>query len=1023
MPLNSTGASPLEVRFFGACEILVDAKPLPPLRYRKDLWLFALLALRHDIESSRDWLAATLWPDADEAQGRYYLRRSLSNLRQALGTQAHRLLTPTSRTLCLDLTGASVDVAIFDSVLQKAPDEQALERAIALYRGPLLVDCTEEWVLPERNAREQAYLGALEQLAHRLLARGEPAAAVRPLRLLTAADPYRESAACALMQALADSGDRAAMEQVYRSLRQVLRFELNTDPAPETQALYKRLSTQLAQPVALPRAEPAGRAAGRHLPVPLTDLIGREREIDEITGWLRRCRLVTLLGPGGVGKTRLSIAAAEVELPEFAGGVWFVDLAPVSNAGNVTDVVARTLGVPEQAGRTREEQLADALADRSLLLLLDNCEHLLEAVAALAQSLLAACAGLRILATSRQSLGLTGEQTYQVPSLSLPPEAMGMAGAALTATQGEKGASLLLDYASVQLFVERARQADLSFRLSSRNGPAVADVCRRLDGIPLAIELAAARVRSLSPGEINARLNNRFALLTTRTRAALPRQQTLRALIDWSYSLLESAEKRLLARLSVFAGGWTLEVAEAVCSGDGIEAGEVLEWLTGLSDKSLVVSEARDDGTRYRLLETIRDYAAEKLGEWGEAEKSEIRRRHRDWFLARIQAATGDDVSLEAPWTATLDAEYDNLRAALEWCLRLDNGNEEAEVGLRLARGLALYWERHCYYTEGRMWLERVLARFGEEIMSLSRARVLQSAAALAYFQMDLPAAKPLARAALALSERLGDTFRMAKGHMLLGNIALSCAEVDEAQAQFERALVAYERMGERSLVANVLNSLGQIAVACGDLGRARALFEEMLVIACEIEDKEHEAEALFQLAWLSLHHNDTERARVQVSEVLTLVRVWASRPSRLHPDACLLLCLAAFWEDRIAEAWDHILVGLKAAREWENRATSLWLLELGSMVLPLLGRAEPATTMLAATRALRSTLGVPGCGVPGHFQATYDEHISGRPLKAILGEAAFAAAWTEGQVMSWEQAIDYALATADALLPPTTAV
>jgi DNA-binding SARP family transcriptional activator len=423
---DDPGYRPLTLRLFGACEVTVQGRPLPPLRYRKDLWLLALLALRHDREVARVGLAALFWPDAEESQARYYLRRSLSNLRRALGSEARRLLAPTPRTVRLDLSDADCDVLAYDAALAQAAasaaPEELLQQAIALHRGPLLPDCLEEWALTERNQREQSYFAALERLAQITRERGEPAAAVRWLRPLVAADPYRESAACSLLRALADSGDRAAMQQVYHELRLRLRSDLNAAPAPETEVLYQQLNLREAQPpVGLSTVPVSIPVSQRHLPVPLTDLIGRELEIEEVVERLGRSRLVTLFGTGGVGKTRLAIAVAERVLPLFSDGVWFVDLAPLTEASLVAAATARALGLPEEEGRPSEERLTEALTARALLLVLDNCEHVLEACAALATHLLSNCPGLRVLATSRHVLRVEGEQVYPVPSLALPP--------------------------------------------------------------------------------------------------------------------------------------------------------------------------------------------------------------------------------------------------------------------------------------------------------------------------------------------------------------------------------------------------------------------------------------------------------------------------------------------------------------------------------------------------------------------------------------------------------------------------
>ena len=723
-------SSQLQFWLFGRCEIHAQGRPLPPPRYRKEWWLLALLVLKHDRELSRDTLAAAFWPDSDTDRALLYLRRSLTNLRHALGPEAARLSSPTPRTLRFDLSGAFADVAAFDRAVRKtpshSPSEEDLAQAVALYQGPLLPDCADEWVLPEREERAQAYLAALEGLAQKATERGDPATAVHWLRRLVSAEPGRESASGALMGALAEGGDRAAVTQVYQDLRRLLRQDLNTEPAPETKALYRRLTEQGARPQAAARSPAPPAPTRRHLPIPLTDLIGRAREIEEVTGWLRRGRLVTLLGAGGAGKTRLAIASAEAALPEFGAGVWFVDLAPLSAPSLVPEAVSKALGIGEESGRSPEERLAEALSSASLLLVLDNCEHVLDACAALSSHLLSACPGLRVLATSRQALGVMGEQVYAVPSLRLPPQER--FGPEADPAHAEKNVLVLLEYESVRLFTERAAQTSPAFRLTRRNAQAVAEICHHLDGIPLALELAAARVRSLSPQEICARLEDRFRLLVAGNRAATPRHQTLRAAIDWSYGLLSGAERSLLHRLSVFTGGWRLEAAESVCAGGsgegGIEPWEILDLLTGLTEKSLVSVEMSDGGetTRYRLLETVRQYAHARLEECGEEQA--VCGRHRDEFLRLAERAKPEMQGPGQPaWLDRLEEDNDNLRAALDWCLEEPDG---AQPGLRLASDLFFLWWIRGYFAEGQRRYAAVLGRAGAEAQTAARARAIE---------------------------------------------------------------------------------------------------------------------------------------------------------------------------------------------------------------------------------------------------------------------------------------------------------
>lgn len=459
---------------------------------------------------------------------------------------------------------------------------------------------------------------------------------------------------------------------VYRQFRLRLHEELQSEPEAETTALYQRLRDT----VRLPAAH-TGRHTGLEvvspskpkpqLPRPLTALVGRRRELEEITAHLLRPRLLTLTGVGGVGKTRLALASAERTLPDFADGVWFVDLAPLVDSALVAAAVATKLGLREDPRRALSETLTEYLSPKHLLLVLDNCEHLLPGCAQFVDRLLQGCPYLRILATSRQALGLRGEITWRVPSLSLP-----------TVKEGsEPSASMqplilsLLESDAVRLFLERAMEASTSFALTERNARAVTQICHRLDGIPLALELAAARAKVLSAEQIAKRLDRVFTLLTGGSSADLPRHQTLRALLDWSYALLNNKEKALLCRLSVFAGGWTLEAAEAVGVGTNVEDSEILDLMTSLVDKSLVVAEPQEEETRYRLLETVRQYAQERLGE--REDYTHVQEQHQAffWLSPKTVRCKWKDSNKSYNWTGWRSS---TTTCGKLWRVRIKNG-------------------------------------------------------------------------------------------------------------------------------------------------------------------------------------------------------------------------------------------------------------------------------------------------------------------------------------------------------------
>ncbi len=868
MPALAT-TSTLSLRLFGPLQARVGDEHPPRLRSHKGEWLLALLALRGESGTKRDWLAGTLWPDSEENLGLYYLRRELSGLRQALGEESSRLVAGPGANLRLDLTGACCDVREFDSAIASA-DPSSLEAAVSLYRGPLLEGCSEEWVILERSSREQACLSALERLAESASSRGDSSAAVSHLQSLVAIDPLRESAQRALMKALSHTGASAAVVQVYRDLRLHLHRELNTAPDPETTSLYHRIRDQARR-----RRQPTSRAIRpvdtahvTRVPVPVTRLIGRNEELWEVRQRLGSTRLLTLTGAGGVGKTRLAIEIAREMNDECAGGACFVELAALSSAALVPQAVMDAFDLRPQPRRTAVEALVDRLRSSDLLLVLDKCEHVIQPCAELAGSLLGACPLLRILTTSREALGIAGESVWRVPSLSVPPAA---------GTFGKRDKTLIaeaMEYAAVRLFVQRAQQARSDLTLTTHNVEAVSEVCRRLDGIPLAIELAAARARSLTVEDIRSRLDERFRLLTGGSRAALPRHQTLRSLIDWSYDLLNEPERALFGRLSVFAGGWTLEAAEAVCAGKPVEAWEVLDLLTALADKSLVVAETAGAHVRYRLPETVRQYGRDRLLEAGDG--TGWRDRHRDWFLALAEAAEPKlQGSGQGTWLARLEDEHDDLRVALEWSAEEPAGGE---AGLRLCGALGRFWSARGYLREGRTRCAAALAHPGAAVRTLARARTLNGAGVLALFQGDLPGARSLLEQALALNREMGDRMAEAGNLNNLGNLAGDLGEHEASRLLLEKALALNRELGNRAWEAGNLNGLGNVAQRQDNNLAARSLFQQALALNRELGNRAWEAINLDNLGNVARKQRDYEAARSLLEQALALNRELGNR-------------------------------------------------------------------------------------------------------------------------------------------------
>jgi len=881
----------LTLRLFGSMEVSIAGKPLPRLRTRKGRWLLALLALRHGQEVERSWLAGVLWPESLEEQALTNLRLSLSDLRSALGDQACRLQSPAPRTLRLDLSGADVDVLAFDNA-NACGDITSLQKAVALYRGPLLEGCVEEWSLLERQAREQAYLSALETLAARAMAKADTAAAIGYLRQIAAIDPFRESAHRALMQALAAAGDYAAAVAVYRDLRLRLHRELHSEPDAQTQALFHQIRARArsAGKLSVPGLEgmaasgekpltPPGMAAApadlpgglppSNLPVLWTSFIGRETEREEVESLLAQTRLLSLTGSGGCGKTRLALQVASEALEDYPDGVWLVELASLSDADLVVQEVASAVGAREEPGCALLQTLTEHLRPKHLLLLLDNCEHLLPACARLAETLLKHCPHVKVLATSREALRLPGEQVYRVPSLPAPDPAQ-------LPQQEKEIAAIVSEYDAVRLFVERARLQKPAFTLTPQNAPVVASVCHRLDGIPLAIELAAGRAPVLSVEEIHARLEDRFRLLAGGSRSALPRQQTLRAALDWSYDLLTPKERRLLQRLNVFAGGFTWDAIEAVCSDEEVNAWEALDLLASLVEKSVVMAEEREGETRYRLLETIREYAWERLRET--EEETGWRDRHLQFFLGLAEAAEPNlNGAEQAQWLERLESEHDNLRAALSWCRQ---ERSRAEMGLRLAGALWGFWKVRGHYSEGREHLQEALARNTVCSLASARARALQGAGVLSAEQGDYPVARTLLEESLAIRRKLEDRQGIASSLNNLGRVAYEQGDIPIARSLYEQSLALSRELGDRQGMAQALLNLAGTTRLQGDFATTRALCEEGLALSRELGDRQGMAQALINLGIMAKGQGDYAAARALYEQSLAITRELGDKSS-----------------------------------------------------------------------------------------------------------------------------------------------
>ena len=709
---------------------------------------------------------------------------------------------------------------------------------------------------------------------------------------------------------------------------------------------------------------------------------------------------MTLTGAGGSGKTRLSLQVAADLLDQYFDGVWLVELAALSDPALVPQAVADVLGVKEQPGQTISQSLTETLKEKRLLLILDNCEHLVSACASLAAALLRHCPGVHLLASSREPLNVAGEQSYRVPSLSLPD--LKQAQTAQSVSQSE----------AVALFADRAQSVQSSFTVTDGNASAVASVCSRLDGIPLAIELASARVRSLSVEQINTRLDQRFRLLTGGSRVALPRQQTLRALIDWSYDLLTEQEKALLCRLSVFAGGWTLEAAEAVCVGEAVEDWEVLDLLTALVDKSLVVYEEGEGGEgRYRLLETVRQYAAERLEERGEA--GSVQDNHLSWCVALAEEAEPFLAGLEqAIWLSRLEREHDNLRACLAWEQQV-SGQLVGEPGLRLMSVLWRFWLWRGYLSEGRRQLDRAVAQAsrgqegqGDQERNEASAvwtKVFNGAGVMAYSQGDYATAQNLLEKCLAAFRQMNDQHGVAVSLNNLGLVALGRGDSGKARTLYEEALSIRRQLGQQGGIAMALLNLGTVASHQGDHTRARDLYEESLVVQRLARDTHGIANALNNLGNAALNQGDYAAAQGFLEESRSIYQQLGNQ----YGIAASLANLGntAYYQCDYLSAGNFYEKSLTIRRQLGDRAGIADCLDGLAGVAYEQRQPRWAAWLAGAATCLREKI---GSARPLLDQQSTDEMLAS--AAEALGEEAFAAAWNAGRAMTPDEAVEYAL-------------
>lgn len=1010
-------ANSLHLCLLGTFRIERDAHPIA-LPTRKVESLLAYLALFPE-PHPREKLAALLWGDSTDEQARHSLRSALTTLRAKLGDD---LLLADRETVQVNPDCPLwVDAREFQ---QSAISNT--QSTIELYPGDLLADFYDDWIEPERERLRALYLDALLKLAQAARSHSQYTHAIELAHKVLASDPANEKAYQHIIFCLAATGDRIGALKQYDECRKKLHDELSVEPSSETVALRDHIEQELT-------GAPSREALLTNVPTPLTSFVGRQREVEEIKRLLDpsglgdpkglSTRLLTLTGAGGCGKTRLAIQVATdlAHANLYKHGVWWVELAALSNPALVPKQVAQVFGLPESPDVPITTVLTNYLHSKELLLVLDNCEHLIEACAQLAETLLSACPNLRILTTSREALGLTGEVAWYVPSLESPDP------------QNMPPPANLPQYDAIRLLTERAQAVAPHWQLAD-HAEAAARICCRLDGIPLAIELAAVRLKVLSAEQVAEWLDDRFQLLTGGSRTALPRQRTLRAAIDWSYNLLSGVESALLRRLAVFAGGWTLASAEAVAGADPISAGAVLDLLTALVDKSLVVVEPEGRETRYKFLETVRQYAHEKLQEAHEAEACS--RRHWNWFFQLAQEAEPKLRSGEQlEWGERLERDMENLRAALRWSLA-QTDLEGPELAQRLAGKLARFWYVHGYWDEGMTWTEQSLenraitpARAGA-LMGLARlksvatqdnCRALWEESLALYRQQgdkwgiaftagfcgarsDPQRASALFAEAHSIARELNDEWLAAATHNMHGLYARQQGDLALAGSLFQAVIDHARRSGDVTVLGNGLCNLGEVTCEQGDYDRAIALHEQAVSIARNA-DKTWLAERLNGLGRLARRQCDYVRAIAAYTEALQLSR----EIKDVRGQAIFLSGLGdvALHEHDYARARALLAECLPLQRQFKRTYGILYSIAGLAMITGVNGKPRQAVQLLGAVQAAVQTLDL--VRHPAD-RMEYDRILAA--VRAQLDEATFNAAWEEGGKMTLEQAIEYALET-----------
>ncbi len=977
-----TASDPFTIRLrcFGPFAAEVNGQPLPVLHSKKERLLLAYLTVCYGREVERGEVAMALWPDSLEDQARFNLRQTLSGLRKALGSAAVRLESPARNTLCLNLFGDEADVIAYD-IAARRTDEASLERVAGLRSDPFLKGWGERegemWAASEREARSKQSANAARELCRRALAKRDCPGAKGWLQHLAASKIVDESLWREYIQTLLDGGEFPLALRAFEELESHLNSIDRALPAPETMALHQRIP-EAERKKMLWQAAPTPTP---QLPLLLDRFVGREAEREAIRRHFieDNGRLLTLTGHGGVGKTRLALEATRSLTEHFANWVWFAPLADLRDAEEIPIAILKAFRRKRAATGEPLEQVTTFLNGKKAptLLILDNFEQLSQNGAGIIRTLLAAVPRLTCLITSRRRLGIAGEQSLVVPLLPAP----------------EDGQPLheLTRNPSVQLFIDRARTPRPAFQLTGENGEDIAALCRRLEGLPLAIELTAMRASMLTPAQMLTELEDRFALLTLRDAGRDYRHQSLQAALQWSYDLLPPELRTLFSRLAVFRGGWTLEAAQSVC-----QYSAALDGLDRLHTCSLLLLEEVSATMRWRMLTSVREFAQETLTP---EERAQRERRHARYYLALARRAQRVIKGAEQEkWLARLEREQENLQKALTWALAHDTN-----MALRFGDALARYWEVRGSLAEDRRYLALALACPDAGGNKKVRMKALLTLANLTWHKGGLDLTRGYYEEGLRLAQEVSiprDVCRALNG---LGVIALHQGNYEETRAHFEQSLARYREIGDLQGVATLLHNLGDLYILLDRMETSVDYYRQSLTLREANGDALLLARSLVGMGIAQCYLQRHTEARACIERSLAITRKLGHTKGIANALHCLGLALEG--QGETAAAWTQYEESIRLRSKVEDRLGVAESLEKYAARAAADSQPARAACLLGAAEAIRDAVGL------GTLHYDRGEHERTRQAaRDALSEREFTQAWQRGPVMSLEQATEYAI-------------